>query len=146
MSLVAVYDALKAANVDDAKATAAVEALEANRDEYRLRKIETRLDNVGKEIGDLRVQMEKQNADLRSEIAEARTDMEKQNADLRSEIAGVRTDIEKQNAALRSEIAEMRAEMEGRFSRLEASNKMMFVLVLAVFIEGAALFLQMLMG
>ena len=43
MSLVAVYDALKEAKVSDQKATAAVEALEANREEKRLRNIEERI-------------------------------------------------------------------------------------------------------
>ena len=51
MSLVAVYNAFKAANVDDDKATAAVEALETNRDEQRLRRIEDRIGQMDDRIG-----------------------------------------------------------------------------------------------
>ena len=68
MSLVAVYDALKAANVDDAKATAAVEAIETVREEARLRRIE-------ESIAELRADMSAQNAKLRAEIGELRADM-----------------------------------------------------------------------
>ena len=44
MSLVAVYDALRAAGADEAKATAAVEALEANRDQERLQRMELQME------------------------------------------------------------------------------------------------------
>ena len=68
MSLVAVYDALKAANVDDAKATAAVEAIETVREEARLRRIE-------ESIVELRADMNAQITELRAEIGELRADM-----------------------------------------------------------------------
>ncbi len=54
MSLAAVYDALRAANVDEAKATAAMEALEASRDEPRLRRIEERIGELRADIQLLR--------------------------------------------------------------------------------------------
>ncbi len=75
MSLVAVYDALKAANVDDAKATAAVEAIETVREEARLRRIEERIAELQNDITELRADMSAQNAKLRAEIGELRADM-----------------------------------------------------------------------
>ena len=83
MSLVAVYDALKAANVDDAKATAAVEAIETVREEARLRRMEV-------QIGELRADMEKGFGEIRAE-------MEKNSGELRAEmqkgLGEVRADI-----------------------------------------------------
>ncbi len=54
MSLVAVYDALKEAKISDHKATAAIEALEASRDEQRLRNIEERIGNLQTEMVETR--------------------------------------------------------------------------------------------
>ena len=80
MSLVAVYDALKEAKVSDHKATAAIEALEANRDEQRLRNIEERLRNVEERVGELR-------ADMNAQIGELRIDMEKRFGETREQMA-----------------------------------------------------------
>ncbi len=86
MSLVAVYDALKAANVDDAKATAAVEAIETVREEARLRHIEERIAELQNDITELR-------ADMNAQITELRADMSAQNAKLRAEIGELRADM-----------------------------------------------------
>ncbi len=79
MSLVAVYDALKEAKVSDHKATAAIEALEANRDEQRLRNIEERLRNVEERVGELR-------ADMNAQIGELRIDMEKRFGEVQADM------------------------------------------------------------
>ncbi len=79
MSLVDVYDALKEAKVSDQKAAAAVKAIEAVREEARLRRIEER-------IGEVRVDMEKGFGEVRAEIGELRADMEKGFGELRAEM------------------------------------------------------------
>ncbi len=101
MSLVAVYDALKAANVDDAKATAAVEAIETVREEARLRRIEESIvelrADMNAQVGELRADMNAQNAKLRA-------DMEKGFGEVRAEIGEVRAEIGELRADMRSEI------------------------------------------
>ncbi len=68
MSLVAVYDALKEAKVSDHKATAAIEALETNRDEQRLRRIEEQIRNTEDRVVELRADMDRQFGEVRAEL------------------------------------------------------------------------------
>ena len=97
MSLVDVYDALKEAKVSDQKAAAAVKAIEAVREEARLRRIEER-------IGEVRVDMEKGFGEVRAEIGELRADTEKGFGELRA-------NTEKGFGELRAEMGEMRSEI-----------------------------------
>ena len=50
MSLVAVYNAFRAADVDEAKAAAAVEAIETVREESRLRRIEEQIAELRSDV------------------------------------------------------------------------------------------------
>ncbi len=97
MSLVAVYDALKAANVDDAKATAAVEAIEAVREESRLRRIEERIGELKVEIGEVRAEI----GEVRAEIKELRADTEKSFGEVRAEIREIRAEMKSEILLLR---------------------------------------------
>ena len=116
MSLVDVYDALKEAKVSDQKAAAAVKAIEAVREEARLRRIEER-------IGEVRVDMEKGFGEVRAEIGELRADMEKGFGELRAEIGGLRADTEKGFGEVRAEIGELRANTEKGFGELRAEMR-----------------------
>ena len=86
MSLVDVYDALKEAKVSDQKAAAAVKAIEAVREEARLRRIEERIAEMNTQIVELRAEMNGQNAKLRA-------DMEKGFGELRTEMGEMRSEI-----------------------------------------------------
>ena len=109
MSLVAVYDALKAANVDDAKATAAVEAIETVREEARLRRIE-------ESIAELRADMNAQNAKLRA-------DMEKGFVEVRAEIGELRADMNAQIGEFRAETNQQNAKLQANMDAQNTKNQ-----------------------
>ncbi len=76
MSLVALYDALKAADVPDDKAAAAVEAVQDSRDEAWKRRIE-------REIAALRQELAEFKGEIRSEMAEMKGDIRRLDAQLK---------------------------------------------------------------
>ncbi len=94
MSLVDVYDALKEAKVSDQKAAAAVKAIEAVREEARLRRIEER-------IGEVRVDMEKGFGEVRAEIGELRANTEKGFGEVRAEIGELRAEMRSETRLLK---------------------------------------------
>ncbi len=105
MSLVALYDALKAADVPDDKAAAAVEAVQDSRDEAWKRRIEREI------------------AALRQELAEFKGEIRSEMADMKAELKG---EI--------NEIRGKMAEMTGDIRRLDAQLKLMFGIVVPLLV------------
>ena len=133
MSLVAVYDALKAANVDDAKATAAVEAIETVREEARLRRIE---ESIVELRADMNAQVGELRADMNAQITELRADMNTQNAKLRA-------DMEKGFGEVRAEIGELRADMRSEIRLLKWMIGFTITFMLANFALTGAILLRL---
>ncbi len=138
MSLVALYDALKAADVPDDKAAAAVEAVQDSRDEAWKRRIE-------REIAALRQELTEFKGEIRSEMAEMKAELKGEMADMKAELKG---EMANMKAELKGEMAEMKGELKGEINeirgkmagmtgdirRLDAQLKLMFGIVVPLLV------------
>ena len=110
-----VYDAFRAADVDEALAKAAAGAITGRED------LVTKLD-LERATGSLRSEIGRVEADLRSEIgrveADLRSEIGRVEADLRSEIVRVESD-------LKAEIGRVETNLKTALGRLEADLKLL---------------------
>ncbi len=122
-SVLDLYDRLRTAPNDEARARIIAEAFEALEERYphlgdmatraHLRETELRLLKEIEQVrADLKVEIEQVRADLRLEIEKNRTEIEKVRADLTKEIEKNRTEIERVRADLIKAIEKTRTDLK----------------------------------
>ncbi len=122
-SVLDLYDRLRTAPNDEARARIIAEAFEALEERYphladmathtHLRETELRLTKEIEQVrAELKLEIEQVRADLRLEIEKNRTEIEKVRADLTKEIEQLRADLTKEIEQNRTEIEKVRADLK----------------------------------